>query len=184
VGDPLFPGRAPWPLAFLGHETPDPLTAIPGLDPDAVVGYPISLHFYGCEPHDVQDASLTSGDAPVPIHVVEPGTVLGAEGGTRRVQPVLIFPHRPLQPASEYTVRVNVTCGVLGPRTYVWPFTTRTALDSGATQVAVGARDAEDWHPVTVRLLDREGLPVEGARLTSMRWSFTVPPGGRSPAVR
>jgi uncharacterized protein YkwD len=181
-----FPGAGQRrvPLAFPGHETPDPLAAIPGLAPDAVVGYPITLHFYGCEPQGVQEVSLTSGDAPVPIHVVEPGTVLGAEGGTRRVQPVLIFPQSPLQPASAYTVRISAACGVLGPRTYEWQFTTRAALDAGATQIAVGANDSDGWQPVTVRLLDREGLPVEGARITSLRWSFTAPPGGRRPEVR
>jgi hypothetical protein len=177
-------GQRRVPLAFPGHETPNPLTAIPGLDPDAVVGYPVTLHFYGCEPQGMQGVSLTSGNGMVPIHVVEPGTVLSAEGGTRSVQPVLIFPQGPLQPASDYTVRVSVACGVLGSRTYVWPFTTRAALDVGATQVAVGAGDADGWQPVAVRLLDREGLPAEGAHLTSLHWSFTAQPGGRRPEVR
>ena len=78
------PGQQDVPLSFSGHETPNPLTAIPNLDPHASVGYGTTLHFYGCNPTDVQ-ASLAIDDSVVPVYSIAPGTVVS-------VNVVAVFP--------------------------------------------------------------------------------------------
>ncbi|MBI4493201.1 MAG: CAP domain-containing protein [Chloroflexi bacterium] len=174
------PGQLGVGLVFPGHEIPNPLAAIPNLDPNATVGYPLSLHFFGCRPTGA-GASLSSASGPVPTYLVPPGTVLEVGGITRTVDFVLLFPQRPLQPSTTYHASFSATCGALGQRTYDWTFTTHAALEPTATQVAVGPPDGAGWQSVAARLLDADRLPAEGAHFTGARWSYRLARGGGRP---
>jgi uncharacterized protein YkwD len=116
-------GQTDVPLAFAGHEEPNPLDAIANLAPDAKVGYPISLHFYGCDPRPANAVLSANGDR-VPIYLIQPGTTLMAVGGQRRVAFVLVFAREPLHPSTTYTMHIDATCGTLGAQRYTWSFST------------------------------------------------------------
>ena len=167
------PGQMDVPLAFSGDEIPNPLKAIPGVAPDARVGYAITLHLYGCDPTNVE-ASLTGAAGPVPIHVAQPGTMISEIGGERPVPMPLMFAQQPLQPLTTYRAQVTTTCRPLGRRTYSWSFTTRGPPTPGATEVAVMAADAGGWQSMTVRLYDANGLPAEGALLGRYAWEAEI----------
>lgn len=162
------PGQGRVPTHFPGNENPNPLTAIPGIAPDAAVGYPISLHFFGCMP-GAAVVTLTSGGAPVPVHVMQPGTVIQGTGGERALPFVLVFPQEPLLPDTAYLVTANVGCGALGERTYTWPFSTTSAFRPDATGVALTAPNAAGQQTLTLQFVDGKGAPVEGVQLR--RWT-------------
>ncbi|HXI15403.1 MAG TPA: CAP domain-containing protein [Chloroflexota bacterium] len=166
------PGQTNVPRVFPGGEVPNPLAAIPGLALDATVGYAITLHFYGCMPEGTQ-ASLTVGGQPVPIHLIQPGTVVKAEGGEREARFVMFFPQAPLRPDTTYLAQVVTACGTLEERTYTWPFTTRSAFKSEDTQSAVSAPDAAGQQTVTVQFVDTTGRPLSAVRVKGARWSYS-----------
>jgi hypothetical protein len=173
-------GQGQVPLTFIGNEVPNPLAAISGIAPDATVGYPITLHFFGCTPRQAQ-ASLTSGGQTVPIHLIQPGTVIRAEGGEREVQMVLLFPQEPLRPSTTYTAQMSASCGTLGQRTYSWSFSTRAAFKPQDTQVAIGAPSADGSQSLTLQFVDAAGLPVAGVEGRGARWSFAWGQGRSMP---
>jgi uncharacterized protein YkwD len=173
------PGQQGVPLAFGGHEIPNPLAAVPGLAQDATVGYPITLDFYACSPQGSQArASLRDGSQDVPIYLIQPGTTVRAQGGERQIPSVLIFPRAPLRPSTMYTVEVNTRCGSPQPQTYTWSFATRAAVDPKSAPTAVTAPGSDGWQPVSIQILDTDGRPVEGAGVTRTEWSSTAPVAG------
>ncbi|HEY3116014.1 MAG TPA: CAP domain-containing protein, partial [Chloroflexota bacterium] len=177
-------GQRNVPLAFLGNEVPNPLTAVPGLDPSAKVGYPITLDIWGCNPENVE-ANLSKGSQPVPIYLVEPGTVVTATGGTRTIDSVLLLPQRPLDPSTTYTPQVSASCAGLGTRTYTWSFTTHAALDPTGTRTAISADGADDWQHLAISLVDTAELAVAGAQIKRYEWSAATARGNtRHPEFR
>lgn len=177
-------GQRQLPVIFPGDEVPNPLTAVPGLDPKATVGYPITLDLWGCQPGNPQ-ASLSAAGSSVPIYLIQPGTVVSAVGGQRTISSILVFPRRPLDPATTYTAQMSASCPGLGSRTYSWSFTTHAALDPSATTTAVSPAGADDWQQLTLLLVDTAHAPFAGARLTTWKWSYTSSvPNARKPEVR
>jgi hypothetical protein len=104
------PGQTDVPLAFPGNETPDPRDATPGRGTE--VGFVITLEpTCGELAPPRQFALRDESGADVPVWTVNPGTEVGAVGGSRKVHQLMAFSRQPLRAETTYRVTAGGTCG-------------------------------------------------------------------------
>jgi hypothetical protein len=116
-------GESDVPLSWTDNEFPDPLRIHPGAS--HVVGYPISLFFYGSTASQlsVQSAAITTADgADVPCYVNRDANDMELHGG------VIIFPQAPLEPGAKYTVKIKGSTVDGNDISRTWSFTTRSKI--------------------------------------------------------
>ena len=186
------PGQMRVPIKFPSGEVPDPRAALvpPGMPlPDT--GYPMTLHFFGCVPHDAEahlfqsaQAGTRVGESEVPVALVPPGLILQTPTGDRPIEMVLFMARVPLAPQTGYRAEVTVTCGALGRATYSWGFVTRASLKSANISSVVGKPDPDGWQTVTVTVSDPGGvaMPVQGTRIDA-EFRFENVRTGSTPAI-
>lgn len=204
-------GQSAVPLRFADGEQPDPrmavIAAFSATSPMTVpnVGYPITLHFFGCSPTLVE-ARLTDigGLAPdrsgtrvvrpeldVPIFTLAPGTVMRTPTGDRSVEMILFFAKQPLLPETVYRATVVATCAGMGTSTSAWTFSTRARLRPRDVRVALAPPDPAGWQVGTITVDPASGT-VPAYHLSRIEAQFrfdnvrtgSVPPPSGAPEMQ